>query len=82
MARKNKRDVLLTFTLILITFGYLKYLYLPFNNELVAAVFGHYPNWFPIWSSIALIIGIPTIYGLWNYKKWGIYLFKAIKKLK
>lgn len=72
---KKKRGFLLTFIIALLTVSYFKYLYLPFNPALTETIFGLVPTWFNVWSILAIIVGIPTVIGLWNWEKWGVYLF-------
>lgn len=74
MSKMKKRGLFLTIMLFAVAYGYAKYLYFPWNKELTESIYGHYPDWFPLFSATAVAWGIPTVIGLWNWRLWAIYL--------
>jgi hypothetical protein len=64
----------MTLTLVL---GDIQIPYYLLNPDAVRAVYSDVPSWFPLYAIFGLALSIAIIIGMWQMKKWAVYLLAA-----
>ncbi|MCX6783800.1 MAG: hypothetical protein NT141_01895 [candidate division WWE3 bacterium] len=74
---KKQRGKFLTFMLVLAALGIIQTPYYLINTNALQLAYGNVPSWYPIYAVLGLGLGIGMIIGMWQLKKWAVYLLVA-----
>jgi hypothetical protein len=45
------------------------------QSRIEAVGFGPFPNWFGLFVFVLLVGRLIALFAIWNFKRWGVYLF-------
>jgi hypothetical protein len=74
---KKERGKFLTVMILFLVLGDIQIPYYLLNSDLITAVYGNLPSWYPLYAIFGLALSIAIIIGMWQMKKWAVYLLVA-----
>jgi hypothetical protein len=74
---KKERGKFLTVMILFLVVGDIQIPYYLLNPDLIRAVYGNLPSWYPLYAIFGLALSIAIIIGMWRMKKWAVYLLVA-----
>jgi len=70
----EKRGWFLTIMILFLIVGDLQIPYYLMNSDALHTIYRDVPAWYPIYALLGLISNIAIIIGMWQMKRWSIYI--------
>ena len=74
---KKQRGKFLTVMIVFAALGVIQTPYYLVNTNALQVAYGDVPSWYPIYAVIGLCLGTAMIVGMWQMKKWAVYMLVA-----
>lgn len=71
------RGLFLMILLVLGIIGIVLSAFALLSGKMAMAVMGM-PSWMPAYQLLSVVVSAASLYGIWQWKKWGVYLLVAL----